>query len=216
MNHKIFFQSSIGKKVVMASTGIFLMIFLLLHLSVNLFLFSGEKAFNEAVFFMRKNIFVRIMEYVLAIGFLIHILLGIKLHIENKKVKGEVDYAINSYFSTTFSSRTMIYTGILILCFLVLHLINFMIPMKYSNHRHLISDYNIVVSLFKNPFYTFIYVFSFFILGIHLNHGFQSSFQSLGLSNKKRLVWIKKFSLLYLWFICSGFSIIAIWFFFNS
>ncbi|WP_185849114.1 succinate dehydrogenase cytochrome b subunit [Blattabacterium cuenoti] len=216
MNHCNFFQSSVGKKVVMSITGVFLMIFLLLHLSVNLFLFSGEKAFNDAVFFMRENIFIRIMEYVLAIGFFIHILFGIKLHLENKKVKGEIDYAINSYSITSFSSRSMVYTGILILSFLVLHLINFMIPMKYSDHRHLISDYNIVVSLFKNPFYTLIYVFSFFILGIHLNHGFQSSFQSLGLSNKKRLAWIQKFSFLYLWFICSGFSIIAIWFFFNE
>ncbi|WP_041178351.1 succinate dehydrogenase cytochrome b subunit [Blattabacterium sp. (Blaberus giganteus)] len=214
MNHCNFFQSSVGKKVIMASTGVFLMIFLLLHLSVNLFLFSGEKAFNDAVFFMRENIFIRIMEYVLAIGFIIHILFGIKLHLENKKTKGKVDYAINYYFSTSFSSRTMVYTGILILCFLVLHLINFMIPMKYSNH--IISDYYIVVSLFKNPFYTFIYVFSFLILGIHLNHGFQSSFKSLGLSNDKKSVWIQKFGSLYLWFICSGFSIIAIWFFFNE
>ncbi|WP_185857846.1 succinate dehydrogenase cytochrome b subunit [Blattabacterium cuenoti] len=215
MNHCNFFQSSIGKKVVMATTGIFLMIFLLLHLSVNLFLFSGETAFNEAVYFMRKNIFIRMMEYVLAIGFIIHILLGIKLHLVNKKIKGEVDYAINYYFSTSFSSRTMVYTGILILCFLILHIINFMIPMKYSKTRHLISDYNIVVSLFKNPFYTFIYVFSFLILGIHLNHGFKSSFQSLGLYNQKKLAWIRRFGYLYLWIICSGFSIIAVWFFFN-
>ncbi|AGW85928.1 Succinate Dehydrogenase Cytochrome B Subunit [Blattabacterium sp. (Nauphoeta cinerea)] len=216
MNHYNFFSSSVGRKVVMATTGFFLMIFLLLHLSVNLFLFSGEKAFNQAVFFMRKNMFIRIMEYVLATGFIVHILLGVKLHLNNKKIKGEVDYAMNSCSNTTFSSRTMVYTGILILCFLILHLIHFMIPMKYSNHNHLISDYNIVISLFKNPFYTFIYIFSFLILGIHLNHGFQSSFQSLGLSNEKKLIWIQRLGFLYLWFICSGFSIIAIWFFFNK
>jgi succinate dehydrogenase (or fumarate reductase) cytochrome b subunit, b558 family len=197
----------------MATTGIFLMIFLLLHLSVNLFLFSGEKAFNDAVFFMRKNLFVRIMEYILAIGFLIHILFGFKLHLKNNKTKGEVDYIMNSHSNATFSSRNMIYTGVLILCFIILHLINFTIPMKYSNHR--ISDYSMVVTLFKNPFYTFTYVFSFLILGIHLHHGFQSSFQSLGFSNRKRLFWIQKFSYLYLCFICFGFSIIAIWFFFN-
>ncbi|WP_185862031.1 succinate dehydrogenase cytochrome b subunit [Blattabacterium cuenoti] len=210
MNYRNFFQSSIGKKVVMATTGIFLMIFLLLHLSVNLFLFLGEKAFNEAVFFMRKNFIIKIMEYVLAIGFIIHIILGVQLYWKNRKIKGEVDYAMKSYFTTTFSSRTMIYTGILILFFLILHLINFMIPMKFN---HFTSDYYIVISLFKNPLYTFIYILSFLILGIHLNHGFQSSFQSLGLSNKKRLIWIQKFGFFYFWFICSGFSIIAIWFF---
>ncbi|WP_185869499.1 succinate dehydrogenase cytochrome b subunit [Blattabacterium cuenoti] len=213
MNRYNFFQSSIGKKVVMATTGIFLMIFLLLHLSVNLFLFSGEKTFNEAVSFMKNNFFIKIMEYILAIGFIFHILFGIKLHLYNKKIKGSVHYAKNNNISS-FSSRSMIYTGILIFCFLILHLINFMIPMKYSNHN--LSYYNLVVSLFKNPLYTLIYIFSFFILGIHLNHGFQSSFQSLGLSNKKRFFWIKKFGFFYFWFICSGFSIIAIWFFFNG
>ncbi|WP_238784222.1 succinate dehydrogenase cytochrome b subunit [Blattabacterium cuenoti] len=192
------------------------MIFLLLHLSVNLFLFLGEKPFNNAVFFMRNNFFIRIMEYVLFTGFLIHMVFGIKLHLQNKKKMEGVNYVINSCHKTTlFSSRTMIYTGILILCFLILHLMNFMIPMKYY-HQHLNSDYNIVISLFKNPFYTLIYIFSFFILGIHLSHGFQSSFQSLGLSNKNRLIWIQRFGYFYFWIICFGFSIIAIWFFFSN
>ncbi|WP_185854703.1 succinate dehydrogenase cytochrome b subunit [Blattabacterium cuenoti] len=206
-----FIQSSLGKKVVMATTGIFLMSFLLLHLSVNLFIFSGEEAFNNAVSFMRRNILVKMLEYVLALGFIIHIFFGIRLHLKNKKSKGKMDYTIKKPLST-FSSRTMVHTGVLILCFLVLHLMNFMIPMKYSHT----SDYILVISLFKNPIYTFIYVFSFLVLGFHLNHGFQSSFQSLGLSNKKKLFWIRKFSFFYFLFICSGFSIIAIWFFFNG
>ncbi|WP_185866473.1 succinate dehydrogenase cytochrome b subunit [Blattabacterium cuenoti] len=206
-----FIQSSIGRKVVMAITGIFLMCFLLLHLSVNLFLFYGEEAFNNAVSFMRRNFLVKMLEYVLALGFIIHIFFGIKLHLKNKKSKGKMDYAMIRPLST-FSSRTMVYTGVLIFFFLVLHLINFMIPMKYSHT----SDYILVISLFKNPVYTFIYVFSFLVLGFHLNHGFQSSFQSLGLSNKKKLFWIRKFSFFYFLFICSGFSIIAIWFFFKG
>ncbi|WP_185864359.1 succinate dehydrogenase cytochrome b subunit [Blattabacterium cuenoti] len=200
--------------MVMAITGIFLMIFLSLHLSINLFLFIGEKEFNNAVHFMRNNILIHILEYVLAIGFITHILLGILLHFKNSNAKGEINYIISTYVTSSFSSRTMIYSGILVLCFIVLHLMNFMIPMKYN--RNIISDYNIVVTLFKNPIYTFVYVLSFFILGIHLHHGFQSSFQSLGLSNKKRIIWIKRFGFLYFWIICSGFSIIAIWFFFNS
>ncbi len=187
------------------------MIFLLLHLSINLFLFLGEEKFNNAVYFMRNNFLIHFLEYLLAIGFIIHILFGIRLHLKNKKTKGEINYAINSYVTSSFSSRTMIYTGILILCFLVLHLMNFTIPMKYYNNQ--LSDYERVISLFQNPIYTFIYVLSFIILGIHLNHGFQSSFQSLGLSNKKKLIWIKRLGLFYFWIICSGFSIIAVWFF---
>lgn len=216
MNFCSFFQLSVGKKIVMAITGIFLMIFLLLHLSINLFLFLGEEKFNNAVYFMRNNLIIHFLEYLLAIGFIIHILFGIILHLQNKKTKGEINYAISSYITSSFSSRTMIYTGILILCFLILHLMNFTIPMKYYHDNNQISDYKQVISLFKNPIYTFIYVSSFIILGIHLNHGFQSSFQSLGLSNKKRLIWIKKFGLFYFWIICSGFSIIAVWFFFQK
>ncbi|WP_113738165.1 succinate dehydrogenase cytochrome b subunit [Blattabacterium clevelandi] len=212
MNQYNFIQSSIGKKVVMATTGIFLMSFLLIHLSVNLFLFYGEEAFNNAVFFMRKNIFVRILEYVLALGFIVHILFGIKLHLKNEKSKGQVDYSLKKSV-ITFSSRTMIYTGFLILCFLILHLMNFTIPMKYNSSTN--SDYIIVITLFKNPLYTFIYVFSFLVLGIHLNHGFQSSFQSLGFYKKKKFFWIKKLGFFYFLFVCSGFSIIAIWFFFQ-
>ncbi|WP_185864925.1 succinate dehydrogenase cytochrome b subunit [Blattabacterium cuenoti] len=214
MFYSIFFKSSIGKKIIMASTGVFLMIFLLLHLSINLSLFYGEKTFNEAVFFMRNNIFIHIMEYILAIGFITHIFLGINIFLKNKNIRGDVEYSLNkSTPITSFSSRTMIISGILILCFLILHLINFSIPMKYSSNK--ISDYKIVISLFKNPYYTFIYVFSFIMLGIHLNHGFQSSFYSLGIANKKNFIWIKKFGCFYFWFISIGFSIIAIWFFFN-
>ncbi|AWU39719.1 succinate dehydrogenase [Blattabacterium punctulatus] len=213
MNQYNFIQSSIGQKVVMATTGIFLMSFLLIHLSVNLFLFYGEEAFNNAVFFMRKNIFIRILEYVLALGFIVHILFGIKLHLKNEKSKGKVDYSLKKSF-ITFSSKTMIYTGFLILCFLILHLMNFTIPMKYNSNAN--SDYIIVITLFKNPLYTLIYVFSFLVLGIHLNHGFQSSFQSLGFYKKKKFFWIKKLGFFYFLFVCSGFSIIAIWFFFNS
>ncbi|MDR1805135.1 MAG: succinate dehydrogenase cytochrome b subunit [Flavobacteriales bacterium] len=213
VNQCNFIRSSIGKKVVMATTGIFLMSFLLIHLSVNLFLFYGEEAFNNAVFFMRRNILVRILEYVLAFGFIVHIFFGIRLHLKNNKSKGKIDYSVKQPV-TTFSSRTMIYTGFLILCFLILHLMNFMIPMKYNDNIN--SDYILVISLFKNPVYTFFYVFSFLVLGFHLNHGFQSSFQSLGLSNKKKLFWIQKLGFFYFWFVCSGFSIIAIWFFFNG
>ncbi len=214
MNYFRFFRSSIGKKIIMATTGIFLIVFLFLHLVINCSLFFGEKSFNNSVYFMRNNTFIHIMEYVLSTGFIIHILIGVNLSFQNyKKSKGKFSYLIKSlHITTDFSSRTMIYTGILILCFLILHLINFSIPMKYSYNNY--SDYYLVISLFKNPLYTIIYVISFLILGIHLNHGFQSSFQSLGLS-RNRFFFIKQLGLLYSCIISSGFSIIAIWFFLN-
>lgn len=208
----VFFNSSIGKKVLMASTGLFLMIFLSVHLIINLSIFYGEETFNRIVYFMSNNLIIQLLQYILAIGFILHIFLGIKLYIQNKIARGNINYKINNWqFNTPFNSRSMIYTGVLILLFLLLHLINFFLPFKIENH---VNHYKLVTSLFKSPIYTIIYIISFIILAIHISHGFQSSFKSIGVYNKKYLIWIKKLGIFYFWSISLGFSIIAIWFYF--
>lgn len=207
-----FFNSSIGKKVLMASTGLFLMIFLSVHLIINLLIFYGEDYFNRVADFMSKNLIIQLLQYVLAIGFVLHIFLGIKLYIQNKIARGNINYTINkSNFNTPFNARSMIYTGVLILLFIFLHLINFFLPIKIEDD---INHYKLVTSLFKIPIYTIIYITSFIILAIHISHGFKSSFQSIGIYNKRYLIWIKKLGILYFWSISLGFSIIALWFYF--
>lgn len=207
-----FFNSSIGKKVLMASTGLFLMIFLSVHLIINLLIFYGEDYFNRVVDFMSKNLIIQLLQYILAIGFILHIFLGIKLYIQNKIARGNINYTINkSNFNTSFNARSMIYTGVLILLFIFLHLINFFLPIKIENN---VNHYKLVTSLFKIPIYTIIYIISFIILAIHISHGFKSSFQSIGIYNKRYLIWIKKLGILYFWSISLGFSIIALWFYF--
>ncbi|XOD68738.1 MAG: succinate dehydrogenase cytochrome b subunit [Flavobacteriales bacterium AspAUS03] len=213
MGKSAFIHSSVGRKILMAGTGFFLMVFLLVHLSVNLFLFFGEEAFNQAAHFMATNPVIQVSQYILAAGFITHIFLGIKLHLENRAARGGVSYTINKWSAhTPFNARTMIYTGILVFCFLILHLKNFMLPMKTGKTQGM-SDHQLVTTLFKNPVYTTVYVSAFIVLAIHLSHGFQSAFQSMGARHKRYTLWIKKLGVIYFWLISLGFSSIALWFF---
>lgn len=208
-------HSSIVGKILMAFTGFFLMIFLFVHLCLNLSLFFGEKAFNSAALFMESNPFVQISQYLLAFFFILHIFLGILLHLKNRKARGNVNYGVNYGRDTPFNARTMIFSGILILLFLILHLKNFTIPLKKDKYGK-INNYQLVISLFKNPVYTFIYILSFVILSLHLSHGFQSSFRSVGIFQKSYISTIKKIGFIYFWLISIGFSSIALWFFFRT
>lgn len=218
-----FYSSSIGRKFMMALTGFFLMIFLLVHLGLNLTLFAGntdsegallpkeEVIFNQASHFMATNPLIQIMQFVLAFGFIYHIILGIVLTRKNLKARGKERYAINQFSANTpFNSRTMIYTGLLILVFLVLHLYNYFYPIKFGSVK---DDYLLVTELFKSPIYTLIYVVAFIFLGLHLSHGFASSFQSVGVNHRIYTPVIKIVGKAYFIFIAIGFASIAIYFY---
>lgn len=204
-----FIKSSLGRKILMSMTGFFLIFFLIFHLTINLFIFSGEKNFNKITHFIENNYLISMLQYILALGFIIHIIIGILLHIQNKNARGKIDYYINKWSAnSSFNSRTMIYTGIMILCFLIIHLYNFLIPIKIKN---IINNYELITNLFKNPIYIFIYILSFIILTIHLSHGFKSAFQSLGILNKRYSILIRNLGIIYYCLIFFGFSIIVIW-----
>ena len=115
--------SSIFRKFIMALTGLFLISFLLIHLIINLFTLAPSKdLFNEAAHFMATNPVIYVMQYVLALGFIIHIVMGIKLTIQNKIARSK-NYAYNQMSKNTdFSSRSMIISGVLIILFLILRL----------------------------------------------------------------------------------------------
>lgn len=205
-------KSSVGRKILMSISGLFLIIFLITHLGINLSIFFGEKFFNNLTHFIENNLFIKILQYVLALGFIFHIFLGLLLYIQNKNARGSIDYAINKWqYNSSFNSRSMIYTGIIILIFLIIHLYNFFIPMKMNFE---INNYQLIKKLFQNYIYTLLYILSFIALAIHLSHGFQSSFQSLGLFNKRFAFFISKLGTIYYSVISLGFSIIVIWFFF--
>lgn len=207
-----FISSSLGRKVVMSLSGFFLIIFLLVHLGVNLSLFAGRESFNAASHFMGHNPLIQLMQYVLAAGFIIHIAMGMILEWKNKKAR-PIRYAKNNAAASAgWASRNMIVTGVLILLFLILHIKDFFVEIKFG---HVPDDYELVTQLFKNPLYVVIYVISFILLGIHLSHGFQSAFTSVGARSPRYLPLVKKTGILFSYLIALGFSVIAIYFYFN-
>ena len=209
--------SSIVRKFIMALSGLFLIIFLITHLVINsLTLTSSKDLFNEAAHFMATNPIIYAMQYVLALGFIIHIGMGIKLTIQNKRARSQ-EYVYNKMSKNTdLSSRSMIISGGLVIVFLALHLRDYFYQMKFVGLPEGTTDYDLVVNLFTNPYYTAVYVIAFIVLGVHLNHGFKSAFQSMGANHKKYNPLIKTVSTAYSLVIALGFSTIAIFHFINQ
>ena len=209
--------SSIVRKFIMALSGLFLIIFLITHLLINsLTLASSKDLFNEAAHFMATNPIIYAMQYVLALGFIIHIGMGIKLTIQNKRARSQ-EYVYNKMSKNTdLSSRSMIVSGGLVIVFLALHLRDYFYQMKFVGLPEGTTDYDLVVNLFTNPYYTAVYVIAFIVLGVHLNHGFKSAFQSMGANHKKYNPLIKIVSKAYSIVIALGFSTIAIFHFINQ
>jgi succinate dehydrogenase / fumarate reductase, cytochrome b subunit len=212
-----FLNSSIGKKLIMSLSGIFLIIFLLVHLTINLLLLAGPDTFNTAAHFMGTNIFMKILEPILALGFLVHIVYSLILYAQNLKAR-PVRYKKSSQAVTsTWASRNMVFLGIVILAFLGIHLINYFYKIKFTNEVALNyggSDYHLVVGIFTSEYwyYIAIYVIGAIFLGLHLYHAFQSAFQTLGLNNSKwRSRW-NAVGLIYSLIIGLGFAFIPLYF----
>jgi succinate dehydrogenase / fumarate reductase cytochrome b subunit len=213
-----FTGSSIGKKFIMAITGNFLIIFLVIHLVGNLTLFLGPEAFNGYVSTLDVvKPLIRIIELVLLAAFILHIFNGLRLWIENKMANPK-RYAINvgSDNSTVFS-RTMFLTGSIVFIFLVLHLatlfyrFNFYDPEGFANQH---QYFEIVVSFLTMPWYSILYIVAVLLLGFHLNHGFQSAFQTFGWTHKKYTPFIEKLGTLYAIIMALGFASMPIYFLF--
>ncbi|NMC57869.1 MAG: succinate dehydrogenase cytochrome b subunit [Candidatus Methanofastidiosa archaeon] len=211
------FNQSIGKKLLMALTGLFLIVFLCVHLFGNIFLYVGKDAFNLYVHTLNETAlvyFIRLLEIGLVLGFGFHIWDGLRLWLQNRKAR-PIPYKINSADpNSTFASRNMIISASIVFIFLVIHLKNFWYAFKYEKDPALVTDYDIVLGIFKDPVYSLIYVFAMILLGLHLWHGFQSAFQTLGLNHQKYTPFIKAVGRLFAFLIAFGFASFPIYFFF--
>lgn len=208
-----FIDSSLGKKLVMAVTGLFLYIYLIIHLVANLFILgkTGD-AFNAYAEFMASsfNIPVRIIEIVLFLAFIYHIINGIRLWFLNRSARG-IDYNYkNQSANSTFYSRFMIQSGIVVLIFLVIHLLDFFIPSRFGDFP--MTMYDAAVMKFNNTWWSLIYIAAMILLAFHLVHAFQSGFQTLGLRHNKYTQFIKGFGVVFSIMICLGFAIIPLYF----
>ena len=213
------FSSSLGKKYLMAITGLFLCSFLVIHFLGNITLYTDPVQFNEYTRFMSSNPIIRVMEIVLVAGFLTHIIDAIMLTRANKKAQ-PVKYAMDKKQSSWYS-RNMGLTGSVILAFLMLHLQSFWYGYKFGSPAYAtdsaglpIKDmYTMVLEAFGEFWYSGLYVIAITLLGIHLNHGFQSAFQSVGLRHKKYTPTIKMLGTAFSILITLGFISFPIYFF---
>ncbi len=208
--------SSIAKKVYMALAGLFLITFLLVHLGINLCLLrdDGGEWFNAASHFMGSNYIIKVFEIFLFLGFILHIIIGVILQVQNWMAR-PVRYKVEGYSHTSFFSKYMIHTGIIIFIFLIIHLSNFyFVKHGWVEMPEGVSDnhdfYTMAALLFGNTAYSVLYIFFMVILGFHLNHAFQSSFQTLGLNHSKYMPAIKRIGTIYSIVVPLGFIIIPI------
>jgi succinate dehydrogenase / fumarate reductase, cytochrome b subunit len=220
MNSSFLHFSSITKKIWMALLGLFLMVFLMIHLGINLCLLrdDGGKWFRDAAHFMGTNYIVKIFEVILFGGFILHILIGIILQLKNW-LSRPVRYMVTNKTPTPFLSKYMIYTGAIVFTFLVIHLFNFFfikfgwvgspVPMLDGGEPDFAG---IARFLFSQPAYSIVYIGLIIGLGFHLYHAFQAAFQTLGLDHKTYTPYITGFGIFYAIVIPLGYIIIPLYF----
>ncbi len=215
-----FFKSSIGRKIAMALSAFFLMFFLLQHFAINILSVFSPDLFNEVSHFMGTNPLVQFaLQPILIFGVVFHFVMGFILELKNKKAKG-VSYAKdNGAANSTWMSRNMIWSGVAILAFVILHFIDFWFPeinTKFIQgdwsglHNGEFRYYHELQEKFLSPVRVVAYVIAFVFLALHLLHGFTSAFQSMGSTagRKKTLQTIGK---IYSIVVPLGFIFIAIY-----
>jgi len=190
MNITQFINSSLGRKTVMASTGLFLCVFLVEHLYGNLLLFysDGGDAFVEYSHTLVHSLFIRIVEVFLFAAIILHVIQAVALTKQNADAR-PVKYSMYKVSETSnWFSRNMGLTGSLIFFFLIVHLWTFFVPYRITDTvggEGQINTAQAVKIAFQSGWYVLLYVTSILVLAFHLNHGFQSAFNSLGMNNKK-------------------------------
>ena len=216
------FKTSVARKVMMALSALFLVLFLIIHFAVNITSVISENIFNELSHFMGTNPLIQFaLQPVLLIGVLFHFIMGFVLELQNRKARGgEAYYRYNGGANSTWMSRNMIISGVMILLFLGLHLYDFWVgEMNYKYIEQLAPNpdryYHELIEKFHDPLRVGFYVLCFVFLALHLLHGFQSAFQSMGWKDDARKNVISQIGNWYTFIICGGFIFIALFHYFN-
>lgn len=217
MTWKQFFTSSIGKKFIMGFTGLFLILFLIVHAGLNACIFVSEETFNAAGNFMSHNWIMRILEVGLFVGLILHIIQGLMLTAQNNAAR-PVKYAVSkAEKNSKWYSRSMGLLGVLILLFLIMHLSHFWVGTKkelyFGGEAH--SMYGEMREVFSNTIWVILYLVGLVALFWHLLHGFQSAFQTFGLKNKKFAPIIKCLGIGYSILIVLLFALMPLSFYFG-
>ncbi len=224
-----FFTSPVGRKIVMAFTGISLILFLAVHAGLNSCIFydlplfdanDNGSMFNRAAHFMGSSLVIRIMEIGLFAGFIIHIVQGYVIETKNLSRRGATKYAISpgSRSGSTWYSRSMAILGTLIFLFLIMHISHFWVPSRIThtlepaNYRGVeVHDlYLKMFNTFQSGWIVVLYLLGVLSLTFHLFHGFHSSFRSMGVHNKKYLSMLKGLGYGFTVIVCTLFALMPI------
>jgi succinate dehydrogenase / fumarate reductase cytochrome b subunit len=229
-----FFTSAVGRKIVMALTGLFLISFLIVHVGLNACIFADLKwfnpedngeMFNKAAHFMGSTIVTRILEIVLFLGFIVHIIQGYAVELKNRgrRSKGyQVDLGSRG---STWYSRSMAILGTLIFLYLIMHVAQFWVPSRITGleevsyadapgkmyHNLFLRMYDV----FQSPLIVVLYLIGVLSLAYHLAHGFSSSFRSMGVHNRKYLTMLKGLGYGFTIIVCLLFALMPISMHFN-
>ena len=216
-------NSSLGRKLLMSLTGLFLITFLVIHLIGNTAIFKGDDglAFNAYAKFMSTNPLIHTVSYLLYAGIILHVIIAITLYFSNKSSRPVGYDKLNAGANSSWESRNMTLLGLLILAFLFIHLKDFWWQYKYHGGYEFQIDadgnrdiYALVIEQFKTPFALVSYLIGLIALFFHLKHGFWSAFQTLGLDHKKYTPLIKALGLLYAILVPLGFASMPVYVYF--
>jgi len=203
-----FFTSVVGRKIIMALTGLFLISFLLVHVGLNSTIYNDLPWFNEndngsmfnrAAHFMGASLVIRIMEFGLFAGFILHIIQGYAIEIKNRKLRGTGYKKDLGNRGSKWYSRSMAILGTLIFLFLIMHVSHFWVPSRITHNLepvtyNYLETHNLFLKMyetFQQPLIVILYVLGVVSLAYHLFHGFHSAFRTMGVHNKKYLGLLK-------------------------
>ncbi|MDI5896574.1 succinate dehydrogenase cytochrome b subunit [Flavobacterium sp. LB2P84] len=212
-------KSSIAKKVAMALSGLFLMLFLAQHFFINMTSVFSENTFNSISHFMGNNPLVQfVIQPILIVGVVFHFIMGIVLDFKNRAARPIAYAKNNGAANSSWASRNMIITGLVVLAFIILHFYDFWVPemvYKYVEVNSLDETryFHEMTAKFESPVRTGLYCLSFVLLALHLWHGFSSSFQSVGA--RRVSLGTQKFGYAFAIIIPFGFIFIALFHHFN-
>lgn len=193
------FKSSVGRKVVMSVTGLFLILFLTFHALMNAVAVCSLDAYDAVCEFLGANWYALLGTLILAAGFVIHIIYAFWLTMQNRKARGNNAYAVTARpKSVEWASQNMLVLGIIVACFLILHLFQFWAKMQLPElvKGYADSGYAVLKMTFEQVWVLPIYLVGFVAVWFHITHGFWSAFQSLGVNNDK---WLNRWKCISWW-----------------
>ena len=221
-------KSSVGRKLIMSISGIFLILFLLFHLSMNVAAVFSPEAYNTICEFLGANWYAVAATFVLAAGFIVHIAYGIWLTVQNLRARGKDRYAVTATpKGVEWSSQNMLVLGIVVLLFIGLHLSQFWYKMMFAeltgctptlggNEVSPTDGASFISYYFSNLWIVIAYLAWYVALWFHLTHGFWSAIQTIGWNNR---IWMNRWkciSNIFATVICLGFAAVTLIFYFRS